>query len=121
MADIGQAVQWLYEGKKVRRGVWSEHTYYYLDPHRDLKQCSRGSRKVEERYETSINLWATQGVFAHDWEIYSQPRWKVGDTAYLLVRITDVHRNAVRVDAMGQSIWMEKTEVLSAEEIKEQS
>lgn len=118
MADIGQAIAWLQDDQKIRREVWKEGTYLSLDWRGDVKQssCNKGTKRIE----TQINLWATEGILAHDWEIYSQPRWKVGDTAYLPIRITDISRNGVRVTGAGEPIWMEKTAVLSAEEIKEQ-
>lgn len=120
MADIGQAIQWLRSGKKIRREVWSEETYIFLDSTGDVKQSSHNAGMKSGRWETQANLWAVEGILAHDWEVYSQPHWKVGDTAYLRVHVIDAERKSVYVEGAGRSMWVHESRILSEEEVRKE-
>lgn len=119
MADIGQAIEWLEEGKKIRRTGWSKGTYL-TDNHGEILQSNYSIGKEKSRFQTIIHQWATEAILANDWEVYNEPRFNEGDIAYLPKTVIEVNGtgNAVRISLNNREVWMDANSLLTQAEIK---
>ena len=70
MADFLKAVEWMKEGKKVRRKCWaSKSNYWYLEQlgkmHADI-----WGHHLGEKMNKEVDYFTTDLFQAQDWEIY---------------------------------------------------
>lgn len=61
MADFGQALQWMKEGKKVQRKKWGGE-YLKIEDSQIFDECG----KIFNRFDSNI-------ILNDDWEIYTEP------------------------------------------------
>ena len=64
MASWTQAKKWLKEGKKIRRPIWSEESYWVLGSEKQRIDFNTGK-------QASVFL---KQLEAKDWEIWEQPK-----------------------------------------------
>lgn len=123
MADVGQAIQWLRDGRKIRREAWVEGTYTTMDGNGNAVQCSKSIAYEGRPVERISNMWPTQAILANDWTIYEEPRWRVGDIGYIPVTVYSSHYGEpVRVEtAEGGYRWIDSKDLLTAEDIAKRS
>jgi len=69
MADFNQAIEWLKEGKKVKRKCWGDNSYIV----ENLSSIS-----ASFKFENGEDLWLSREMFeSTDWEIFEEDKPKV--------------------------------------------
>ena len=91
MADFKQAVQWMKQGKRIKREIWNDMSRYVY------WECEKGVAGKFVFSYGEIDLWQLEMFLATDWEIYKQEK-----VLMIVQEINGVQRYETRIKKMEE-------------------